>query len=455
MPNAPVVPVRVSSARPFLVPKPNFLLMRLLGVVNRWWILEGLPVLRRVPLLQELPVIRGHFRVSRIEMSAADRKRLADAVNGATAAFLGPNHPEFGLDWMMDKEISTFAAPRMASWASHEIVASAPGFWTRNNLISHRGGSAAIEYSVKWALRGHGVLLHPEGSVHWTSDKVHPLFHGIAEMATEAARRTIGGGKEGEGRPVFIVPIVWKLRYTRDVSARMHREMSMMEAALGLRRGARGASVAERFAALQRAVLERQMARFGFAPAPVAELDFFSRQEAFRTYLLEDLESRYAIEPGDSIERKISRLERTIPAERKLDRATVAEVSRLGGFCRDVYGTPRLTQEQMFESLKRHRATLMVRGLRNVLHNCLPTPFGPRVAHVRVPEPILIDAARASADPAERAAYVTSLIERAHRSMQDALDSINDEIAGEVDAYSSPNPFFVGAAADRGFPALV
>src|SRR5438309_1923816 len=98
----------------FRKPRPNFALMWVLGIVNRWFVLKGLPLWRQIPLVRDLPVIRGHFRVRTIDFPIADQARLRRAVNVDTAAFIGPNHPEFGLDWMMDKEISTFVAPRMA-----------------------------------------------------------------------------------------------------------------------------------------------------------------------------------------------------------------------------------------------------------------------------------------------------------------------------------------------------
>src|SRR5437588_289389 len=117
---------RAQRPRPFIAPRPNPTLMRALGLVNRVSMLKGLPVLRRVPGLRALPLVRGHFRIQSVDIPAADRDRLRQAVNERTAAFLTPNHPEFGFDWMMDKEISTFVAPQMASWAAHEIVATAP-----------------------------------------------------------------------------------------------------------------------------------------------------------------------------------------------------------------------------------------------------------------------------------------------------------------------------------------
>jgi hypothetical protein len=426
-----------------------------LGFVNRWFILRGLPFLRRVPGLRDLPGIRGYLRI-RLDLPDDDRARLARAVNPSTAAFIGPNHPEFGADWMIDKELSTLVAPIMASWAAHEIVFSAPRFWRANNLVSNSGGDEAMEYSIAWAIAGRGVLLHPEGSVRWTSNKVHALFSGIAEMATETARRL---ADRGSNRPVYIVPIVWKLRYVGNVRAAMHRDITRIEVALGLPRGD-STNIALRFQALQDNILALQAERFGYSGEATKRLDFFDRQDAFRQWLVDDLESRYAIEPSDSIDRRIRRLERAIRAERSQlreapespespetmaraaqvrdDVARADEAMRLGGFTRDVYATPQLSQEQIAESLKRLRAALLRRGTANVLHNYLPRPYGARVAHVRVPEPILIDPERASSgSDADRAAYVEELLDRTRRAMQDALDAINAEYRAEIGQLSS------------------
>lgn len=439
----------------FRKPKPNFPLMWVLGAVNRWFMLRGLPVLRWIPVVRDLRLVRGHFHIRTIDFPPADRARLRGAVNPGTAAFIGPNHPEFGFDWMMDKEVSTDVSPRMASWASHEIVATAPWFWLRNNLISHNGGEAAIEYSVAWARRGHGVLLHPEGSVHWTADRIHPLFHGIAEMACEAARAATGASDE---RPVYIVPIVWKLQHIGDVSQRLHAEMGRIERHFDLKSGD-DTNVAERFRLLQEGVLQRRMQTFGFDAVSLDRCDFFFRQDAFRHWLMDDLSSRYPVEKHDSIERTLTRFKRVISAARRalqphgssearcrydaltmdLDRAE--EASRLGGFSGEVYGRAQLSQEQIGESLKRHRATLVTGGLGNTIHNFLPTPFGARVVHVRVPEPIQIDVRRALGSDDERQVYVSSLIETARTRMQEALDSINREVSTEVARFSVPNPF--------------
>src|SRR3954469_14335772 len=91
-------------------PRPNRLVMWLMAFVNRWVLL------------------RGWFRVRSIRISTDDRARFTRLVNRETVAFIGPNHPEFGADWMMDKELSTMVAPWMAAWADRGIVSAAPKF---------------------------------------------------------------------------------------------------------------------------------------------------------------------------------------------------------------------------------------------------------------------------------------------------------------------------------------
>jgi hypothetical protein len=417
----PCLGIVPGASRDFVSPKPNRGLMWTLGYVNRWMIL------------------RGHLRVRHFDLPRADRARLRMAVNENTAAFIAPNHPEFGTDWILDKELSTLVAPRMASWAAHGIVRSAPAFWRRNNLIANNGGEAATEYSVAWALDGHGVLLHPEGMVHWTADRIHRLFGGVAELACEAARRA-------DGTRVYIAPVVWKLRYLHDVSDALHAEMRLIERVLGLASGD-GLRIANRFQALQNNLLERQMRRF---ECETSVSDLFGRQEVFRAHLVADLLTRHDVEPSESIDQAIHRLSRTVAEKRKHERSPglevdakkVAEAERLGGFCRDIYSTAMLSQEQIGESLKRIRASMLRDGLANTLHNFLPTPYGDRVAHVRVPEPIAIDTMRASASTeCERTTYVCSLIEATRMRMQQRLDAINVEIGEQVAEFSHPNPF--------------
>ena len=419
--------------------------MWVLGIASRWLLLKGLPVLRTIPIVRDLPFAHGYFWIRAIDLPADDRHTLERAVNAGTVAFLGPNHPEFGTDWLIDKEVSTFVAPRMASWADSGIVAAAPGFWGMNNLIANDGGDAAKDYSVEWAITGEGVLLHPEGTVRWTNDFVHPLFPGIAQMAMKAAAHT--------NRPVFIVPLVWKYRYVRDVSRRVHREMRILEDGLRLARHD-GLSVPLRFQSLQLNTLATQMRRFGYEDA-AATGDFFDRQHTFRLSLIETLEGRYTVEHSHETEKRIARLARAVRVKLADSRSDVTpdgvtqrallkhdlemaeEAKRLGEFTREVYGTPALTQEQLFESLKRMRDRMLRRGWRNMIAIMLPRPFGPRVVHIGVPEPIRVTAVAAEAAKD----YEARLLELARTRMQETLDEINLRIAEDVRRFAHANPF--------------
>ena len=425
-------------------PQPSPPLMRVLNAVSRW-LLFGVPVLRRIPVIRDLPFIHGHFWVRSIDLPASDRATLCAAVNPGTVAFMGPNHPEFGTDWLIDKELSNVASPRMASWADRGIVATAPSFWGKNNLIANDGGEHAKEYSVAWAGKGEGVLLHPEGSVRWTNDAVQSLYPGIAQMALKATERF--------DKPIYIVPIVWKYHYIRDISARLIREMATIERALGVAVGD-SLSVAQRFHALQSNVLERQARHFGFRSDSNADA-FFARQRAFQQWLVAQLEARHHVDPTIDLDKRIARLASTIRrqltplksghgsavdelrARLKHDLAMAEEAKRLGEFSADVYGTDMLSQEQISESLKRMRDRVMRKGWKNVISNMLPRPLGPRVVHVAVPKPVRVmpNEAPTLGD------YERRLLVLARMRMQRALDEINERIAPEVRRFAHVNPF--------------
>jgi hypothetical protein len=437
-------PPRPNPASSWRAPRPSPLLMWALNVVNRW-LLFGVPLLRRIPLVRDLPFIHGYFWVRHIDLPACDRATLCAAVNPATIAFMGPNHPEFGTDWLVDKEISSVVAPRMASWADRGIVAAAPAFWGRNNLIANDGGDDAKEYSVGWAGKGEGVLLHPEGTVRWTNDTVHALYPGIAQMALKATERF--------DKPVYIVPIVWKYHYVGDISVRLMREMLLIERGLGLSSDDRS-SVAQRFHALQLNILKRQVRHFGFDQDTASD-SFFARQLAFRQWLVAQLESRHSVEATTDVDKRIARLASAIRrmlaqaksehgaatialrAQLKHDLAMAEEAKRLGEFSEDVYGGDMLTQEQLSESLKRLRDRLMRRGWRNMISNMLPRPLGPRVVHVAVPKPVRVmpNEAPTLGDYERRLLVLTRM------RMQRALNEINERIAVDVQRFAHGNPF--------------
>ena len=407
-------------------PSPAPWLIHTLGVVNRLAILPGL------------------LRITRFDLPAADRARLAAAVSRNTAAFVGPNHPEFFTDWMVDKEVSRRVSPLMAHWASYEIVNAGPlarAFWLANNLIANVPGGGGKVHSVEWAARGHGVLLHPEGTATWQGERVGPLLPGIVDMAWETATRLRA---RGEARAVWLVPLAWRLSFTGDVRRGLARDLSALERGLSLPRGDRLA-VHERFPALMRHLLSRQCERLGLSTPRVGGAgDYFEAQAAALAELEQDLAERYgALDPDLTraqfhLRKAMRERAATDPDGVRRDRARLAELQRLASFDPALYDRADLEQERMAEVLKRTRSSLLTRGIGNAVHNMIPIAAGPRVVHVRVAEPIAVPADERGEEEgvAARAALLAE-----HRSrLQSLLDRIGAEIAPAVARFRLPNP---------------
>lgn len=411
-------------------PRPSPALIRALGPINRHVILPHLVGLREIDFPRE------------------DLERLRGAVRPGTAAFIGPCHPEFFTDWMLDKELSRRISPLMAHWASYEIVNLnrwVQAFWLCNNLVANAPGGGGVRFSVDWALKGHGVLLHPEGTATWRADRVGPLVPGIVEMAWQACRRARERGRE---IPVLIVPVVWKLHFVHDVSKALAGEMAYIERRLELPSGVRE-PVEERFATLMTNVLERQCGQFGFRapsldprrPGPA----FFDAQQEFADFLRRSLEQRYGEVEGDiarvihTLRRAARRHAATDPGRSRADRRIVDEIERLHTFTRDLYGGAWLLQEHIAENLKRLRTSLLTGTTRDQLHALAPVAVARRAAHIRAPEPIAVSAAYMD-DDGVAAEVKAQLLDLLRERLQAGLDGLNAEVAPTVTRFRRPNP---------------
>ena len=397
------------DARTYREPRPQPWLIHALGPVARHGILAGV------------------MRLRRIDLPAAHLARLRAVVRRDTTAFLAPNHPEFTTDWALDKELATRVSPLMAHWASYEIVNASPlvqRFWLANNLIANAPGGDGRAYSVRWACKGHGVLLHPEGTATWQAERIGALLPGLIEMALETARAE-------PSRPAFAVPVIWKLRFTGDAGPALVREIAYIERELTLP-ASRG-SLEQRFAALHGTLLARQCERFAL-PAPACDplapgRAYLPAQAATIAAIRARLAARYgALEPElMRAQHQLRRAFRERLAARpdaaedvKQDRRLLAELQRLTAFDARLYARPTLTQEQIAERLKHIRSAVVTRGTRNALHNLMPVAVAPRDVAIRVPEPIPI---RAGAKDGTAPALMAEL----HARMQGTLDSLMAE----------------------------
>ncbi|MEZ5773166.1 MAG: hypothetical protein R3D33_00195 [Hyphomicrobiaceae bacterium] len=448
----------------FVRPCPSPLLISALVPVNRLLCLSGIAGLRRVPLIDRIPGVRGLADITQLDLPAEDALRLRSSVNPLTAAFVTPNHPEFFTDWMIDKELTARISPLAASWATNVIVngmgPAMQRFWLKNNLIAQipgTGGAEGKAYSVEWALKGHGVLLHPEGTVGWHGDTIGPLFPGAIEMAAEAARRA---REAGESRGAVVAPVVWKLAFRRDVEAALSCEIGYVEAKLGLPAPPRHATPAERVATAYRILLARDETAYGLTDAEIGG-DYDQRQRRLLGHMTERLhglltgfETSHAPVPeadsGDpairhgEIVRAADRLMRRRRQEGvevpEAARRLVGDMRRLLRFRPLLYPARLMTQEQVAENIKRLRSDYCFGSFRDNADRMVPRPAGARIAIVRVPEPLEISnilGTRASLTHEETAALTATLRAR----MQAALDRINAGLDADPSRVRYPNPF--------------
>ena len=423
----------------FVRPKPNKTLIRFLAPVNNILCLKGIPALRDVPILNRIPGVRGICSVRHIDFPQADQNRLAAVCGKGKIAFITPNHPEFFTDWMLDKYITSLSCPMAANWATHGVVnglgRAMQKFWLANNLIAQIPGNPepSRQYSLEWALKGHGVLLHPEGAVGWHANYIAPLFPGAIEMARQALAQQ-------PSHQAYVAPVVWKLVFTGDVTARLHRECGYVENKLGIDRETRG-DIAARVFHLYQVLLRRDEVKW---QTPVNEiLTFRKRQLALIKKLnaklsetlnnTDNADNAYVAQDGESLlrgSRRWLRENRNSP-QRALVRDLVETIARHESLGDYAFVNKTTSQEELAEHIKRLRRDYCKGTLTDTLNAFIPQAAGLRTAHIRVPEPFALHS--------ERDANLAP--DQLQARMQAGLDDLNDQIEARDWFISFGNPF--------------
>ena len=451
------------NPKDFAKPIPSRLVMGLMSPVNRWLILEGVPGLRRLPLVWKLPLLGdlpnpgSTAKVLAVDFPSSEIARFKQYINPDTAAFVGPNHPEFWTDWSLDKYFADAVSPRMSHWAWYGTVNANPfmqGFWLRNNLISNapNGKDEAKQCAIDSVKRGYGNLLHPEGSVHWTADKVQTIFGGIIDMSLRTSRELI---ESGDARPVYAVPMLSKYFFVEDVSAALSAEISQIERKLGLSSDRR-ARLEDRFFALQERILVRQLAAFDSESAQlsITPQNFFAVQKQFQEELIARLRAIYGERAGN-LPAQLRAYEKEIKLLRPKGRAAqedpslrryreesklVAEIRRLDTFQADVYATESLTQEQIAETLKRTKRDLVNATSLDGLRNMMPVAVGWRRVLLRCGDPINVRE-RLEQHRGQVQDLSDELLIEFRRRMQAKLDELIAVSKPVTDQFARPNPF--------------
>jgi hypothetical protein len=424
----------VSRLDVFVAPRPNPALIRLMAAVNRVVMLRGIPGFRDINPFNRLAGLRGIANVRHIDFPLADRERLAAACGPGKASFVTPNHPEFFTDWMLDKEIMSGISPLAAYWATHGVVNGLGGlmqkFWLANNLIAQIPGNsdAAREHSVQWALKGHAVLLHPEGGVGWHGDFVAPLLPGAVEMGIEALKR---GRAADPAFQAYVAPVVWKLVFLKDVEPELAAECAYVERNLEMERDPAD-SLPGRVHRIYSALLARDEVAAGLDADP--EDGFAARQEKLVTALAARLGERIGSGEVDIVE--LLRQARRWGRENSGDADRLKEVRKLAETIQRVrrvgpwaWARETISQENIAEHLKRIRNDYCKGSWRDAANRFVPQPVGPRRAHIRVPEPIALHAFDGSPEKA---------LDLLPGRMQAAIDDIGTAVRPSRVVYANP-----------------
>jgi hypothetical protein len=424
----------------FVAPRPNPALIRAMTSVNRIVMLRGIPGFRDLLPFNRLAGLRGVANVRHIDFPHADLERLKASCGAGKATFITPNHPEFFTDWMIDKEIVSQVSPLAASWATNGVVNGLgrlmQKFWLANNLIAQIPGNsgAAKEHSVTWALKGHGVLLHPEGGVGWRANIVAPLLPGAVEMGLEALRR---GRATDPDFKVWIAPVVWKLAFTRNVEAALVKECAYVEKNLNIERQATD-TLPQRIRHIYSTLLARDEAVWGMQSDEGAT--YAERQQRLVTELGhrlgESISPDAAITDTTELRRRARRWQRENTGDvegQKQVRALADAVQRLQRVGPWASANPRITQEEIAEHLKRIRNDYCRGGLRDTINRFIPQPAGPRCGHIRVPDPLGLHEYKGSIDDA---------VAELHRRMQETVTSTMAEVEAGRGFIFYPNPFY-------------
>jgi hypothetical protein len=418
----------------FVAPSPNPRLINALNFVNRWLMLGGIPALRSLPLLGRIPGVRGFADIQEWDYPADHQSRLKSLCGQGRATFIVPNHPEFFTDWMIDKHVLSRAAPLAACWATHGVVNGlgnlAQKFWLANNLIAQipGDGGKARAHSVDWAVKGHGVLLHPEGSVGWHSNFVAPLFAGAAEMAIEALA---AGRAQNPSFQSFVAPIVWKMSFLGDVSAGLSRECAYVEKRLKIATPS-GASPAQRVFLICSALLTRDEMALGLTGGESAP--FRERQKLVTAAVRSRLAAILGIDADPAADwqrlarRRLRELDRKSAGAGELKRLSemLFRASRVGEFA---FQNPDISQEETAEQIKRIRNDYCAGTFRDSFNKFVPQPAGPRRATLRVAEPVALHEWQGTAEEAMAAV---------RQRMQAKLDEIHADLSPLLEK----NPFF-------------
>ncbi len=229
-------------------------------------------------------------RHTTLDVRAADLTLLQSLSPGCLIA---PNHSHY-FDAQVTFELTRRAKRRVIYMATRELFDAWWGiggwFYQRLGVFSvNRGGTnrEARQFARAVLVTGtYDLLMFPEGEVYLLNDLVMPLKPGVARLALEAASALMRSGRD---RPILIVPVAIKYRYTEDITAALEALTARLEARVWGE--PRVGNLYPRIVALGTTLLAQKERSHGVTAIPGEGL--FDRIRRLRQTLLQQLEQKH------------------------------------------------------------------------------------------------------------------------------------------------------------------
>ena len=382
-------------------------------------------------------LIGGH---TTLDVRPADLTLLQSLPPGCLIA---PNHSHH-YDAQVTFELTRRARRRVIYMATRELFDAWWGFggwfFQRLGVFSvNRGGTnrEARQFARAVLVTGtYDLLMFPEGEVYLLNDLVMPLKPGVARLALEAASALMHNGRD---RPILIVPVAIKYRYTEDITAALEALTARLEArVLG---ESRVGTLYPRIVALGTALLAQKERSYGVTAIPGEGL--FDRIRRLRQALLQQLEQKHLgqVQEGfdfDRARKLMIRIQGSLlgagsggyygpPAAPPVDPLTKdLEAARLCARSvafQDDYLLQDPTPERMAETL--------IKLEREVLGTETRT-FGRRRAVIRIAPPLDVREFLRGHSTAVRNEIIEAVVIRLQETIQGALDAIVHQEEGYV-----------------------
>lgn len=353
---------------------------------------------------------------------------------------IAPNHSHY-YDAQVTFELTRRAGRRVIYMATRELFDAWWGiggwFYQRLGVFSvNRGGTNREARRFTRAVLETGaydLLMFPEGEVYLLNDLVMPLKPGVARLALEAASTLMRNGRD---RPILIVPVAIKYRYTEDITPALEALTASLEARVWGE--PRVGTLYPRIVAMGTALLAQEEQSHGVTAIPGEGL--FDRIRRLRQTLLQQLEQKHLgrVQKGfdfDRARKLIIRIQGSLlaavgsggysgyagpPAATQAD--PLREDLEAARLCarsvafQDDYLLQDPTPERMAETL--------VKLEREVLGTETRT-FGRRRAVIRVGPPLDVrEFLRGDSPASVRNEIIEAIVIRLQESLQGALDAI-------------------------------